>query len=236
MTHFIEDIKNVFRRDPAARSFMEVLLFYPGLHAIWIHRFANLLWRNNFLFFGRMVSHFGRFLTGIEIHPGATIGRRFFIDHGMGVVIGETAEIGDDVLLYHGILLGGTSSEKKKRHPTLKNGVVVGAGATLLGAITIGENSRIGAGSVVLHDIPANSTAVGIPAKVVKKGGETSDEEKLQHGKLPDPVAEAICLVLKDLDKLEDRIKLLEKKEGLPSSSDKTFEQKKQEICKEFSE
>jgi serine O-acetyltransferase len=154
----------------------------------------------------------------------------------MGVVIGETTEIGDDVLLYHGILLGGTSSEKKKRHPTLKNGVVVGAGATLLGAITIGENSRIGAGSVVLHDIPPNATAVGIPAKVVSGGFSTSDSEKLQHGKLPDPVAEAICLVLKDLDKLEDRIKLLEKKEGLPSSSDKTFDDKKKEICKEFSE
>ena len=231
---FIEDIKTVFRRDPAARSFLEVMLLYPGLHAVWLQRIGNFFWRHGFLFLGRLVSHFGRFITGIEIHPGATIGRRFFIDHGMGVVIGETTEIGDDVLLYQGVVLGGTSLEKKKRHPTLGNGVVVGAGAIVLGAITIGENSRIGAGSVVLHEIPPNSTAVGLPAKVISGGFSHSDSEKLQHGKLPDPVADAICLVLKDLDKLEERIKKIEKKEGMPSEVNKVFDEQKKEICKEF--
>jgi serine O-acetyltransferase len=237
---FIEDIKTVFRRDPAARSFFEVMLLYPGLHAIWAQRIAHFFWRHRLYFVGRLISHIGRFITGIEIHPGAIIGRRFFIDHGMGVVIGETAEIGDDVLIYQGVVLGGTSLEKKKRHPTLANGVVVGAGAIVLGAITIGENSRIGAGSVVLHDIPADSTAVGLPAKVISDKHSTSDDEKLQHGKLPDPVAEAICLVLKDLEKMSARIQKIEKKEGIPSEpiteANKEFEEKKKEICEEFSE
>ncbi|MFH1369076.1 MAG: serine O-acetyltransferase [Elusimicrobiota bacterium] len=234
MMTFVEDIKTVFKRDPAARSFFEVMLLYPGLHAVWTQRIANFFWKAGMLFIGRMISHAGRFLTGIEIHPGASIGRRFFIDHGMGVVIGETTEIGDDVLIYQGVVLGGTTLEKKKRHPTLQNGVVVGAGAIVLGAITIGENSRIGAGSVVLHDLPPNSTAVGIPARVVSGGFSASDTEKLEHGKLPDPVAEAIRVVLKENEKLEDRVKKLESKEGLKSEIDKYFEERKAEICKEF--
>ena len=150
-----EDISSVFYRDPAARNTFEVLTAYPGLHALWLHRIARRLWDARLLWLGRMVSHFGRWLTGIEIHPGATIGRRFFIDHGMGVVIGETAEIGDDCTLYHGVTLGGTSWDKGKRHPTLEDGVVIGAGAKVLGPITVGQNARIGSNSVVVRNVPA---------------------------------------------------------------------------------
>jgi len=228
-----EDVRSVFDRDPAARSWPEVLLLYPGLHAIWMHRFAHFFWKRGFRFTGRLISHFSRFLTGIEIHPGATIGRRFFVDHGMGVVIGETAEIGDDVLLYQGVVLGGTSLEKKKRHPTLCDHVTVGAGAIVLGAITIGENSRIGAGSVVIHDVPPNSTAVGVPARVGL--GFRDDKIKLlEHGTLPDPIADAIRFVIQEQEKLEDRIRKMESKEGFTSEMDKYLETKKQEIKKEF--
>ncbi|MCX5782817.1 MAG: serine O-acetyltransferase, partial [Elusimicrobia bacterium] len=149
----IEDVKTVFQRDPAARSTLEVLLCYPGLHAIWMHRISNILWRLKLRLMARILSHITRFFTGVEIHPGAKIGRRFFIDHGMGVVIGETTEIGDDVLIYKGVVLGGTSFEKKKRHPTVGNNVIIGTNAVVLGAITLGDHSRIGAGSVVLHDV-----------------------------------------------------------------------------------
>ncbi len=166
-----EDIASVFDRDPAARSTFEVLTCYPGLHARIFHRIANTLWYAGFKWLGRFVSHIGRGLTGIEIHPGATIGRRFFIDHGMGVVIGETAEIGDDVTLYHGVTLGGTSWKEGKRHPTLENGVVVGAGAKILGPITIGAGAKIGSNAVVVKDVPAGATAAGIPARIL-------DEEK----------------------------------------------------------
>jgi len=227
-----EDIDSVFRRDPAARSWLEVICCYPGLHALWMHRVAHFFWTRNYLFLGRFISHINRHITGIEIHPGARIGRRFFIDHGMGVVIGETTEIGDDVLIYQGVVLGGTSLEKKKRHPTLGNNVVVGAGAIVLGAITLGDNSRIGAGSVVIHDVPANATAVGVPARVA---GAVSEEVKiLEHGKLPDPIADAVRYVLKEQDKLEERIKQLESKEGLTSQLDKYLEDKKKEIEQEF--
>jgi serine O-acetyltransferase len=166
-----EDVASVFDRDPAARSTFEVLTCYPGLHARIFHRIANTLWYAGFKWLGRFVSHIGRGLTGIEIHPGATIGRRFFIDHGMGVVIGETAEIGDDVTLYHGVTLGGTSWKEGKRHPTLENGVVVGAGAKILGPITIGAGAKIGSNAVVVKDVPAGATAAGIPARIL-------DEEK----------------------------------------------------------
>ncbi|OGO24297.1 MAG: serine O-acetyltransferase, partial [Chloroflexi bacterium RBG_16_50_9] len=159
-----EDIQTVFAKDPAARSVIEVLLCYPGLHAIWAHRVAHFLWQHRFRLLARLVSHINRFFTNIEIHPGATIGRRFFIDHGAGVLIGETAEIGDDVLLYTGVVLGGTTLEKKKRHPTLGNGVEMGSGAIALGAITIGDGARIGAGSVVIRSVPPKVTVVGIPA------------------------------------------------------------------------
>ncbi|MBW8079019.1 MAG: serine O-acetyltransferase [Gallionella sp.] len=166
-----EDVASVFARDPAARSTFEVLTCYPGLHARILHRMANTLWHANLKWLGRFVSHIARGLTGVEIHPGATIGRRFFIDHGMGVVIGETAEIGDDVTLYHGVTLGGTSWKEGKRHPTLENGVVVGAGAKILGPITIGAGAKIGSNAVVVKDVPAGATAAGIPARIL-------DEEK----------------------------------------------------------
>jgi serine O-acetyltransferase len=228
-----EDTKTVFKKDPAARSLLEVLTCYPGLQAVWIHRAANFFWRHGLRYIARLLSHIGRFLTGIEIHPGATLGRRFFIDHGMGVVIGETAEIGDDVLLYQGVVLGGTSLEKKKRHPTLGNNVVIGAGAIVLGAIKIGDNSRVGAGSVVLHDVPANATAVGVPARI-GLGFSPSEIEMLEHSRLPDPIADAIRLVMQEQEILTGRIKQLESKEGLTAQIDKYFEEKKKEIEKEF--
>src|SRR6478672_1692552 len=161
-----EQIDTIFREDPAAKSVLEIVLCYPGFHAILLHRFAHKLYLAGIPLLPRFISQIGRFLTGIEIHPGATIGRRFFIDHGAGVVIGETSEIGDDVLIYQGVTLGGTGKEKGKRHPTLGNYVVVGTGAKVLGSITIGENAKIGAGSVVLRDVPSNSTVVGIPGRI----------------------------------------------------------------------
>ncbi len=196
-----EDIRTVFKRDPAARTFWEVILCYPGLHALWLHRIAHWFWKKGLAVPARFISHIGRFLTGIEIHPGAEIGRKFFIDHGMGVVIGETTEIGNDVLLYQGVVLGGVSLEKKKRHPTIKDHVVIGAGAKVLGNITIGEWSRIGAGSVVVKDVPSHSTVVGIPGRIVKEKGKPVID--LHHERLPDPVVEAI-------KQLESRIKSLE--------------------------
>jgi serine O-acetyltransferase len=172
--HLREDIAVVFDRDPAARTHWEVLTTYPGLHALLIHRFSHWLWNLRLRWLARLSSHIGRFLTGIEIHPGATIGRRVFIDHGMGVVIGETAVIGDGCTLYHGVTLGGTSWNKGKRHPTLENGVVIGAGAKILGPITVGANARIGSNAVVVKDVPANATAVGIPARIL-------DQEKVKQ-------------------------------------------------------
>lgn len=165
-----EDIASVFDRDPAARTTFEVLTCYPGLHARTLHRMTNSLWHANLKWLARFLSHFTRWFTGIEIHPGATIGRRFFIDHGMGVVIGETAEIGDDVTLYHGVTLGGTSWKEGKRHPTIGNGVVVGAGAKILGPITIGDGAKIGSNAVVVKDVPAGATAAGIPARILDEG------------------------------------------------------------------
>jgi serine O-acetyltransferase len=162
-----EDISVVFERDPAARSRWEVLTTYPGIHALLIHRLSARLWHANFKWLGRFIAYFGRWFTGIEIHPGATIGRRVFIDHGMGVVIGETAEIGDDCTLYHGVTLGGTSWNKGKRHPTLEKGVVVGAGAKILGPLTVGEGAKVGSNAVVVKDVPAGATAVGIPARIL---------------------------------------------------------------------
>jgi serine O-acetyltransferase len=189
------DIRAVFERDPAARSRLEVLLFYPGLHALWLHRLAHAFWRNGFFLVGRGISHFSRWLTGIEIHPGAQIGPGLFIDHGMGTVIGETAEIGQDVTLYHNVTLGGVSWEKVKRHPTLEDHVVVGAGAQVLGPIIIGAHSRIGANSVVVKDVPANSVVVGIPGRIKTRNGEAladADREDLRHDRLPDPREETL--------------------------------------------
>jgi serine O-acetyltransferase len=204
------DIQTVFQKDPAARSVLEVIFCYPGLHAIWLHRIAHFLWRHRLLFLARLLSHISRFFTGIEIHPGAKIGQRFFIDHGMGVVIGETAEIGDDVLMYQGVVLGGTTLEKKKRHPTIGNNVIIGTGATILGAITIGDNSKIGSGSVVIKSVPPNSTVVGIPGRVVGVH-EKKPTVDLEHGKLPDPLSKVLNSLVREIEDLKERIAELEK-------------------------
>nr|WP_214289301.1 serine O-acetyltransferase [Bacillus subtilis] len=184
-----EDIDTVFDQDPAARSYFEVILTYSGLHAIWAHRIAHALYIRKFYFLARLISQVSRFFTGIEIHPGATIGRRFFIDHGMGVVIGETCEIGNNVTVFQGVTLGGTGKEKGKRHPTIKDDALIATGAKVLGSITVGEGSKIGAGSVVLHDVPDFSTVVGIPGRVVVQNGKKVRRD-LNHQDLPDPVAD----------------------------------------------
>lgn len=228
------DIETVFKKDPAAKNLLEVLLCYPGLHAIWIHRIAHWFYKKKEYVMARIISHISKFFTGIEIHPGTKIGSEFFIDHGSGVVIGETTEIGSNCLIYQGVVLGGTSLKKKKRHPTLLDNVVIGAGAIVLGPVTIGNNARIGAGAVVINDIPAGSTAVGVPAKV-GLGFSDIEIKSLEHGKLPDPVAEAVRYVIKEQDKLEDRIKKLESLEGVKSHIDKVMEEKKEEILNEFS-
>ncbi|MCX6614073.1 MAG: serine O-acetyltransferase [Acidobacteria bacterium] len=196
-----EQIDTIFREDPAATSTLEVLICYPGLHAILLHRVAHFLYRIGLRLLARMVSQFARMLTGIEIHPGATIGRRFFIDHGMGVVVGETAIIGDDVILYQGVTLGGTGKERGKRHPTIGNKVVVGTGAKVLGNITLGNNVKVGAGSVVVHSVPDDSTVVGIPGRIVKTRGQIADD--LEHGLLPDPQGQ-------DLENMQNRVDQLE--------------------------
>ena len=203
-----EDIRAAFERDPAARSAWEVVTCYPGLHAIWMYRLANFFWRNRLRLICRLVSHVARWLTGIEIHPGATIGRRFFIDHGMGIVIGETAAIADDVTLYHGVTLGGTTWQHEKRHPTLESGVIVGAGAKVLGPISIGEQSSIGANSVVLKDVPAQSTVIGIPGTVVGTTESLIEDGKinLDHHLMPNPVAEALKHVLQMVDDVNARV------------------------------
>jgi len=205
-----EDIQTVFAKDPAAKTTWEAICCYPGLHAIWLHRIAHLLWRRRLLFLGRLLSHVNRLLTGIEIHPGAKIGRRFFIDHGMGVVIGETAEIGDDVLMYQGVVLGGTSLEKTKRHPTVEDSVVIGTGATVLGPIIVGRGARIGAGSVVVKPVPAGATVVGVPARIAGPKEVERPKVDLQHGKLPDPVLTAISESLDRQSRLEERVQQLE--------------------------
>ncbi|TFB14750.1 serine O-acetyltransferase [Filobacillus milosensis] len=198
-----EDVEVVFGQDPAARNRLEVMLTYSGVHAVWSHRVAHAFHKRKLFFIARVISQVSRFFTGIEIHPGAKIGRRFFIDHGMGVVIGETCEIGDNVTIYQGVTLGGTGKEGGKRHPTLKDNVLVAAGAKVLGSITIGEWAKVGAGSVVLKDVPDNSTVVGIPGQVVVQNG-VKVRKDLNHHKLPDPVAEK-C------DNLEAKIERLQK-------------------------
>ena len=215
-----EDIQCVFGRDPAARTTWEVLTCYPGLHALWLHRFANMLWRYKLKWLGRFVSTFSRWLTGIEIHPGATIGRRFFIDHGMGIMIGPTAGIGDDVTLYHGVTLGGTSWDPGKRHPTLEDGVVIGAGAKVLGPFTVRANARIGSNAVVVKEVPAGATVVGIPGRVVN--AQISTEKQREHRDAlakkygfnsyavspdnPDPVAQAIGQLVDHIHLMDARV------------------------------
>lgn len=205
-----EDVATIFENDPAARSVFEVVLTYSGLHATWAHRIAHWFFTKRFYFIARVISQVSRFFTGIEIHPGAKIGRRFFIDHGMGVVIGETCEIGDNVTLYQGVTLGGTGKEKGKRHPTLEDNVLVATGAKVLGSITIGENSKIGAGSVVLKEVPPNSTVVGIPGKIVMRDGVRL-EKKLDHQNIPDPVEERCQGFEKQIAKLQEEIGHLQK-------------------------
>ncbi|MGD8566509.1 MAG: serine O-acetyltransferase [Gammaproteobacteria bacterium] len=218
--HLKEDVECVFDRDPAARTFFEVLSTYPGVHAVLVHRFSHKLWNAGLKWLARFLSTLARWITGIEIHPGAVIGRRFFIDHGMGVVIGETAEIGDDCTLYHGVTLGGTSWQKGKRHPTLGNDVVVGAGAKVLGPIKIGDGARIGSNAVVVKDVPAAATVVGVPGRAVSVPSQSEEREKQRHAMAekmgfdaygvtrdaPDPVAHAINCILDHSHALDERV------------------------------
>ena len=204
---FKNDIRSVFERDPAARTTLEVVLTYPGLHALWGYRLAHWLWTHDFKLLGRVASQLGRGLTGIEIHPGAIIGQGFFIDHGMGVVIGETAEIGHNVTLYHGVTLGGVSLEKGKRHPTLGDNVVVGAGAKILGAITVGDSSRIGANAVVVKNVPPNSVVVGVPGQVVMRSQPSSDTQPdLHHDRMPDTLGASMTSVMTRLEAVENKL------------------------------
>lgn len=203
-----EDMDVIFEQDPAARTYLEVFLTYSGLHAVWMHRIAHAFYRKKLFFIARFISQFSRFLTGIEIHPGARIGRRLFIDHGMGVVIGETCEIGNDVTIYQGVTLGGTGNEKGKRHPTIKDNALIATGAKVLGSITIGEHSKVGAGSVVLKDVPAHSTVVGIPGRIVIQNGKKVRKD-LDHHKLPDPVADRCNQLQEQINLLKEEIKQL---------------------------
>ena len=203
-----EDIYSVFDRDPAARSVLEIIFCYPGLHAVWFYRVAHWFWTHELYFLGRFTSHLGRFFTGIEIHPGAQIGKKFFIDHGMGVVIGETAEIGDNVTLYHGVTLGGVTWDKVKRHPTVEDNVVIGSGSKVLGPFTVGKGAKVGSNSVVVKEVPSNSTVVGIPGRVVMQQEKKVEEERpdLEHGKLPDPEAKAISCLFDQIRGLEKKV------------------------------
>jgi len=203
-----EDMDIVFEQDPAARTYFEVFLTYSGLHAIWMHRIAHVLYQKKLFFIARLISQFSRFLTGVEIHPGAKIGRRLFIDHGMGVVIGETCEIGNDVTIYQGVTLGGTGNEKGKRHPTIKDNALIATGAKVLGSITIGEHSKVGGGSVVLKDVPAHSTVVGIPGRVVIQNGKRIRKD-LDHHKLPDPISGRCNELQEQINLLKEEIKQL---------------------------
>ena len=206
------NIQAALDRDPAARNALEVLLCYPGLHALYFHRIAHWLWSHRLKTLGRLVSHAGRFLTGIEIHPGAVIGPGLFIDHGMGVVIGDTAEIGENVTIYQGVTLGGTSLEKKKRHPTIGNNVVIGSGAKILGPFKVGDNSRIGSGSVVVKEVPPNSVVVGVPGQVTYKDGKRVPQAiDLEMTDLPDPAAKAFACILERLQELEKEVETLKK-------------------------
>ncbi len=210
-----EDIQAVFERDPAARSTLEVVLTYAGLHAIWGHRIAHKLWRAGWLTSARIVSQLTRFFTGIEIHPGARIGRGLFIDHGAGVVIGETCEIGDNVTIYQGVTLGGTGKEKGKRHPTVGNNVIIATGAKVLGSFKIGDNSKIGAGAVVLQEVPPNSTVVGIKARIVVQDGKRINYD-LDHCNIPDPIADAMRHMQNEIEQLRKEVSALreDKKEN----------------------
>jgi serine O-acetyltransferase len=219
-----EDVNSVFDRDPAARSVLEIFFCYPGLHAVWFYRVAHWFWTRELYFLGRFTSHLGRFFTGIEIHPGAQIGNKFFIDHGMGVVIGETAEIGDNVTLYHGVTLGGVTWDKVKRHPTVDDNVVIGSGAKVLGPFTVGKDAKIGSNSVVVKEVPPSSSVVGIPGRVVMQQEPKVEKKRpdLEHGKMPDPEAKAISCLFDQIRALEKKVEdltgRLEKAESKPAA------------------
>lgn len=206
-----EDMDVVFEQDPAARTYLEVFLTYSGIHAIWAHRIAHAFYKRKLFFIARVISQLSRFFTGIEIHPGAQIGRRFFIDHGMGVVIGETCEIGDNVTIFQGVTLGGTGNEKGKRHPTIKDNALISTGAKVLGSVTIGENSKVGGGAVVVRDVPENCTVVGVPGRVVVQNGVRVRRD-LDHQNMPDPVANTIKELKQEVESLREEIVKL--KEG----------------------
>ncbi len=224
-----DEIKAIKQKDPAARSTLEIFLCYPGFYALLMHRVSHWLWNHSLKLLARMNSNLASFITGIEINPGETFGKRVFIDHGMGVVVGETAIVGDDVLLYQGVILGGTSTEKTKRHPTVERGVIVGAGAKVMGNITIGEYSKIGTGAVVLKDVPPESTCVGVPGRIVKCKGVSYKEVDLDHGKLPDPVADAIRTLEKHLKENDQQIKILFEKNEICLTEDIRDEQEELE-------
>lgn len=233
-----EDIACVFERDPAARNRLEVMLTYPGVHALMAHRVSHALWRRKHYFMARFIAYLSRVWTSIDIHPGAKIGRRFFIDHGAGVVIGETAEVGNDVTLYHGVTLGGTSWSQGKRHPTLEHGVVVGAGAKILGPITLGTNVKVGANSVVIKNVPEHKTVVGIPAKIVqnKAGGELNPYGvDLNHHLIPDPVAGAISCLLDRIRQLELEIGKVGCVPGGESLDDECYDCDARDVCDDTS-
>lgn len=220
----IEDVRSVFKRDPAARNVFEILTCYSGVQAVIIYRFTNLLWRYKLYWLARFISTFARWVTGVEIHPGAVIGRRFFIDHGMGVVIGETAEIGDDCMMYHGVTLGGTSWDKEKRHPTLMDGVVIGAGAKILGPITLGKNVRVGSNSVVVRSVEDNQTVVGIPGRIVTKKAIDTDTfdsyAASSSDRSNDPTVQAVDSIIERLAEIDKKMtKLSNNSEGLQVDS-----------------
>ena len=229
-----EDVHTVFKQDPAARGVMEVLTCYPGLHAIWMHRIAHFLWRKNRTFCARLLSHIARFFTNIEIHPGAIIGRRFFIDHGAGVVIGETAEIGDDVLMYQGVILGGVTLQKKKRHPTIGNNVMIGAGTIILGPIHIGDGARIGAASLVIKDVPDHAVAIGVPARL-GMGFSGKEIQEITENRLPDPIADAFKILSNEIEAMEKRLVEVERLQGIHAELDRLIEEKKKEMMHIFS-
>ncbi|MFD0681885.1 MULTISPECIES: serine O-acetyltransferase [unclassified Paenibacillus] len=216
--HMREDIATIFENDPAARSWFEVVFTYSGLHALWAHRVAHCLYKKRWYTTARITSQISRFMTGIEIHPGAIIGRRFFIDHGMGVIIGETCEIGDDVVLYQGVTLGGTGKEKGKRHPTIGSNVVIASGAKVLGSFTVGDNSRVGSNAVVLSEVPPNSTVVGIPGRVVKRDGVRVG--RLDHNNLPDPVIDMFRQLQEQIEELKVEVATIKSKSGGSQEND----------------
>jgi serine O-acetyltransferase len=226
-----EDVQVALEKDPASRNLLEVIVCYPGVHALVAHRVSYWLWNHDWKFAGRVLSYFFRWLTGIEIHPAAKIGRRFFIDHGMGVVIGETSEIGDNVFIYHGVTLGGLSTKGGKRHPTIGDNVVIGAGAQVLGPVTVGRNTKIGSGSVVLQEVPEYSTVIGVPGRVVFSGVSSEFEQVVGEDSFPDPVAKAIECMLDKLPKMEKEIRSLrEAIEGQKESHSDPVSTKNQEV------